>query len=225
MASTDSPRPAVTLAYAQSLDGSIAARPNVSLAISGPQSLAFTHQLRASHGAILVGIGTVLSDNPQLNVRLAPGPHPRPIILDSCLRCPVDARCLETARRPIVATSDQAPQDRQCELESIGVRVLRLPSCIEAEAYIDLPALLERLAAEGIQSLMVEGGARVITSFLRARLVDQLIVTIAPTLIGGVRGVSELLSSGAVFPRLRQATLQSLGDDWLVSGEVDWSAT
>src|SRR5512143_3712545 len=106
MGNTDRPR--ITLAYAQSLDGSIAARSGGPLALSGTESMHYTHQLRAAHDAILVGIGTVLGDDPRLNVRLTGGPSPRPIVLDSSLRSPLTARCLEANRRPIVATIDRA---------------------------------------------------------------------------------------------------------------------
>jgi 3,4-dihydroxy 2-butanone 4-phosphate synthase/GTP cyclohydrolase II len=208
----------VTLTYAQSLDGSIAAKPGAPLALSGSASATFTHQLRANHDAILVGVETILSDDPRLNVRLVAGPDPRPIILDSTLRCPLNARCLNPLRRPIIATTDRASLDRERELEAHGVRVMRVPEC---ETRVDLAALLDRLEAEGIRTLMVEGGARVITSFLRAQLVDRLVVTIAPTLVGGVRAVNQLSASNA-FPRLRNTTLQQLGEDWIVSGEIDW---
>ncbi len=220
MASTDRQRPFVTLTYAQSLDGSIAAQPGTPLALSGSASAAFTHQLRADHDAILVGIETILSDDPQLNVRLVDGPDPRPIILDSTLRCPMNARCLDPLRHPIIATTDRASIDREREFEANGVRVVRLPQC---KSRVDLAALLTQLDVEGIRSLMVEGGARVITSFLQARLVDRLVITIAPMLVGGVRAVNQLLSASNEFPRLCNTTVQQLGPDWLVSSDIDWS--
>ncbi len=222
MANTD--RPAVTLSYAQSLDGSIAARSGRPFALSGPEAQRFTHRLRSSHDAILVGIGTVLADDPQLNVRLVEGSQPRPVILDSALRCPIDARCLDAARRPIVAATDRASPACQHDLESAGVSVIRLASAPDNAAHVDLPALLEWLAREGVQSIMVEGGAQVITSFLRARLVDRLIVTLAPVLIGGMRGVTDLLSTDDHFPRLRHVIVQPFGADWIVCGEPQWSA-
>ena len=86
--------PYVTLTYAQSLDGSIAATPGRPLSISGPVSMTLTHALRAAHDAILVGIGTILADNPQLTVRYLKGKDPQPVIVDSRLRCPLDARVL-----------------------------------------------------------------------------------------------------------------------------------
>lgn len=218
-------RPFVTLTYAQSIDGSIAAQPGKPLALSSPESLAMTHQLRASHDAILVGIGTILADNPQLNVRYAQGPNPRPIILDSRLRCPTHARCLDVARRSIIVTTGHAPIARQRELEALGVFVWRLPATQDDQAHIDLHGLFERLATEGIKSVMVEGGASVITSFLQARLVDRIVITIAPMMVGGVRAVAELVSNDlARLPRLSSAAMKQFGNDWVVSGEVDWSA-
>jgi riboflavin biosynthesis pyrimidine reductase len=87
-----------------------------------------------------------------------------------------------------------------------------------------LAALLNRLLGESIRSVMVEGGAQVITSFLRARLVDRLVITIAPVLVGGLHGVIDLMADDAhKFPRLQHATWQKLGNDWVVSGIPDWS--
>ncbi|MGB8646024.1 MAG: dihydrofolate reductase family protein [Anaerolineae bacterium] len=217
------PRPFVTLTFASSLDGSIAAQPGRPLALSGAESLRFTHQLRAAHDAILAGIGTVLADDPQLNVRLAAGPNPRPVILDSELRCPPRARCLDAARQTILAATHSAPLERERALVAAGGCVWRLPSAGADSSRIDLAPLLERLASEGIRTLMVEGGARVITSFLRARLVDRVILTLAPTFIGGVRGVVDLVSETGAFPRLRNMSIERAGQDLIVSGDLDWS--
>ena len=216
-------RPRVTLTYAQSLDGSIAAQAGRPLALSGTESMQYTHQLRAAHDAILVGIGTVFSDDPHLNVRLASGASPRPIVLDRELRCPIDARCLEASRRPIVAAADRPSSVRRRDLEAQGVTVLTVPTCKENTSQLDLSALLDRLFAESIRSVMVEGGARVITSFLRARLVDRVVITIAPVLVGGLHGVVDLVADEARgFPRLQHATWQKLGSDWVVAGIPDW---
>ena len=217
-------RPRVTLTYAQSLDGSIAARSGLPLSLSGTESLAYTHQLRATHDAILVGIGTVLSDNPRLNVRLVAGTSPRPIVLDSELRCPPTARCLETSRRPIVVCADRAAADRRGALEAQGVTVLSIPSDTADHSHLDLAMLLKQLHAKSIHSVMVEGGARVITSFLLARLVDHMVITLAPVLVGGLHSVVDLLADDVShFPRLSQATWQQLGSDWVVAGVPDWS--
>ncbi|MBI5649707.1 MAG: RibD family protein [Chloroflexi bacterium] len=218
MASID-PRPFVTLTYAQSLDGSIAARPGASLVLSCAESKRFTHQLRAQNDAILVGIGTVLADDPQLNVRLAPGANPRPLILDSDLRCPINARCVDAGRGTIIVARASAPMANQRALENVGAQILRVPATDDG---IDLRAMLEQLARAQIKTLMVEGGARVITNFLRARFVDRIVITLAPVLIGGIRGVNALLADADRFPRLRRAEMRQLGEDWIVSGEIEW---
>lgn len=216
-------RPLVTLTYAQSLDGSIAARPGHPLAISGPASQTFTHALRAVHDAILVGIGTVLADNPALTVRLVPGPHPRPVIMDTRLRLPAYARLLREGRRqPVVATGEQAPPERQAELEDLGALVLRLP--VGPNGGIHLPTLLTRLAELGVTALMVEGGAQVITSFLNSRLVDQVVVTVAPILVGGVRVLDGYLPAAErQFPRLAGVTYYQVGEDLVLWGAPRWS--
>ena len=214
-------RPFVTLSYAQSLDGSIAARPGRPLALSGSQSMALTHGLRAAHDAILVGIGTLLADNPRLNVRLVEGKDPQPIVVDSRLRFPPYANLLRNGRVPWIATSEGADPERQTALEKIGARVLRLPT--GANGWVDLAALLEHLGQLGVNSLMVEGGAQIITSFLATRLVDQVVLTIAPMLVGGLR-VMDYLGQAQMncFPRLRQVSYQRLGEDLVLRGEPHW---
>jgi len=217
-------RPFVTLSYAQSLDGSIAARPGRPMALSGSKSMALTHGLRAAHDAILVGIGTLLADNPRLNVRLVEGKDPQPIVVDSRLRFPAYANLLRNCRAPWIATSEDADRERQTALEHIGARVLRLPT--GANGWVDLAALLERLGEMGVDSLMVEGGAQIITSFLAARLVNQVVLTIAPVLVGGLRVMDYLGQAQAnCFPRLRRVSYQRLGEDLVLRGEPHWEAS
>ena len=213
-------RPLVTLSYAQSLDGSIADRPGRPLALSGSQAMAMTHGLRAAHEAILVGIGTVLADNPRLNVRLVSGQDPQPVVVDSRLRFPPYANLLKNRRSPWIATSEGADPERQQALEAAGARVLRLQG---SNGWVNLAGLLGQLGSLGINSLMVEGGAQIITSFLVSRLVDQVVLTIAPLLVGGLRVVDHLgHSSLRRFPRLKNLSFQQLGDDLVLRGEPDW---
>lgn len=215
-------RPLVTLTYAQSLDGSIAARAGHPLAISGPRSQAFTHALRAAHDTILVGIGTVLADNPALTVRLVPGSNPRPVVLDTRLRLPSYAKLLQDGNRPWVATSETAASERQADLENLGAQVFRFP--VGQGGGIHLPALLAKLAELGVESLMVEGGAQVITSFLSARLVDHLVVTVAPILVGGLRVLDTFLpASLGNFPKLTAVTYHQVGEDLVLWGAPRWT--
>jgi riboflavin-specific deaminase-like protein len=215
-------RPFVTLSYAQSLDGSIADRPGRPLALSGSESMSMTHGLRASHEAILVGIGTVLADNPRLNVRLAAGRSPQPIVVDSRLRCPSYANLLKDGRAPWIATKQGADTERQEALEAAGAKVLRLTG---SNGWVDLAELLQYLGSMGINSLMVEGGAQIITSFLVSRLVDQVVLTIAPLLVGGLRVVDHPgPSSLRRFPRLRHLSYQQMGEDLVLRGQPDWES-
>ncbi len=218
----ESNRPFVTLSYAQSLDGCIAGRPGQQLVLSGHQSLVLTHKLRAAHDAILVGIGTVLADNPQLTVRLVEGQIPQPVIVDSHLRLPLGVNLLGNhPLRPIIVTSEQADVGRQKILEEAGARVLRLPS--DAKGRVGLPLMLERLRELGIKSLMVEGGARIITSFLSERLVNHMILTVAPVFVGGMRGVRRLSRSDTAFyPHLSNLQHQPVGEDMIFWGDPVW---
>ncbi|KAJ7492361.1 dihydrofolate reductase-like domain-containing protein [Mycena latifolia] len=202
-------RPHVTLTFAQSLDGKIAGAGGAQLALSGAESMRMTHWLRTMHDAILVGIGTALNDDPQLNTRHLPPdavPHraPRPVVLDSRLRLPTTCKLLRNhsagaGRRPWVVgvapvTADADWQARSDVLTAAGARVLLLPA---ATAH-DPSALLALLRAEGIQSLMVEGGARVIATFLgAAECIDTLLITTAPLLVGGA-GVGYAVPEGTV---------------------------
>ena len=210
-------RPFVTLSYAQSLDGCIAAKPGQPFALSGAESLKLTHKLRAAHETILVGLGTVLVDNPRLNVRLASGKDPQPVVVDSQLRFPLDANLLQQPPFPWIATTDQADLSRQHTLEMAGVQVLRLP--ITSGGQVNLVALLTRLGEAGVSSLMVEGGARIITSFLAEHLVDYLVLTLAPTLLGGLHAVNDLkLANSTRLPRLHNPQYEQWGEDIIVSG-------
>jgi 3,4-dihydroxy 2-butanone 4-phosphate synthase/GTP cyclohydrolase II len=210
------PRPFVTLAYAQSLDGSIAGYGNRPLVLSSPLSLALTHELRASHHAILVGIGTVLADNPRLNVRFANGQDPQPIVVDSRLRIPRETRLLENGRKAWIAATNAAASTAEAELQSRGATVLRVRAL--ENGWVDLPPLLEMLAARGVRHLLVEGGARILTSFLERKLVDYIVVTISPRFVGGVRTLDPRPQSS--FPSLGSWRSERVGRDLVLAGEL-----
>ena len=214
------PRPAVTLAFAQSLDGCITACQGSSTAISGDQSFLMTHQLRAMHDAILVGINTVLVDDPQLTVRYADGENPIPVVLDSRLRTPPTAKFLhQDKRQAIIVTLQDASKERESKLVEAGARVIRMP---EAEAGgIRLTDLFCWLREQNINTLMVEGGAEVICSVLTDRLVDQLVLTIAPRFFGrnGLRAV-ETLNCAQSVSSLTNVEVEQLGDDLVVRGDL-----
>jgi riboflavin-specific deaminase-like protein len=208
----------VTVHYAQSLDGRLATGSGDSQWIGGPASLELAHRLRAEHAAVLVGVGTVLKDNPRLTVRLAPGDSPRRVIVDSTLRTPLDAHVLSDGAAPtIVATTDRAQPERVAAIERHGARVVRVAA--DARGRVDLAALVDRL---DVESLLIEGGGAIITSALQQRLVRRLVVCIAPMLIGrGTDAVGDL-HVDCLRDALRFATQRfvTLGDDVIFDGTL-----
>lgn len=209
-------RPLVTLSYAQSLDGCIAAQRGQPLAISGPESLRLTHRLRALHGAILVGIGTVLADDPQLTVRLVPGSSPRPVVLDTQLRFPLKARLLNRSDHLPWIFYAGGESDRAAELERRGARVFAV--VCQSRGGLDLRAVLRALAGEGIDRLMVEGGARVITRFLAEGLVDQAVITTAPVWVGGLPAYERTDDGVDGLPTFESAGYTRYGQDMVTWG-------
>lgn len=215
-------RPYVTLSYAQSIDGSLAAARGEPLALSGPEALTMTHRLRAAHGAILVGIGTVLSDDPRLTVRRVSGSDPRPIIIDSDLRFPLDAQMLdEPSPAPWVITTQESSLKREKNLTALGVRVVRVPA--QPNGHVDLKAALQRLDALGLERLMIEGGARIISSVLRHQLADHLVLTIASVMVGGLQAVNGLETENISSPvQLDTPSYRWCGEDLVVRGDFQW---
>lgn len=183
-------RPYVVVKLAQSLDGRIATATGDSCWISSRQERAMSHSMRARCDGIMVGVGTLLNDNPQLNVRLVAGPSPTRVILDSTLRSPMTSHAFDDSAPTVVLTTSRSDPQRRDELADRDVAVHVLPS---GPTGVDVHAALALLSDIGISSLLVEGGQRVITSLLHARVVDRLIVAVAPLLIGsGINGVGEL---------------------------------
>ncbi|KPK62803.1 hypothetical protein AMJ83_09650 [candidate division WOR_3 bacterium SM23_42] len=213
-------RPLVTLSYAQSLDGSITTRRGVPLSLSGRESLRLWHRLRVCHDAILVGIGTVLADDPQLNVRLVTGSDPQPVIIDTSLRFPLKALALNSSKSPWIITTQKGDSKKQKRLESLGAHVIRLKKT--RRGWVDLRSVLEYLAQRGVDSVMVEGGARIITSFLKAQLADRFVITITPFFVGGVHAIEELLPRTKQGRDVRLEKTRILGYEWYGRDLVLW---
>ncbi|MGI8826428.1 MAG: RibD family protein [Chloroflexota bacterium] len=185
-------RPLVTVHYAQTLDGRIATRTGQSQWISCNATLELAHRLRAEHQAVMVGVGTVLADNPRLTVRMVPGSSPLRIVCDSTLRLPLEAHVLtDGAARTILATTPRAPSERCRAVSGLGAEVIIVSQ--DTQGLVDMPELLLRLVKLGISSVLIEGGSRLVTSALRRRLIDRLVVCIAPKIMGaGVEAVGNL---------------------------------
>ena len=219
--------PFVTVTYAQSIDGSIAAERGTPLPLSGHESMRLTHALRVRHDAILVGVGTLMADNPSLTARLVEGPNPQPVILDSSLRTPLSCKLLtaEACRPPILCTrlpsgddDAEAWQRRRCALEAAGATVIECGAT--ASGRVDLDSAMRRLPGLGLRSVMVEGGASVLTSFVSqaaTHLLGAVLVTVAPMFVGGLQAVSQVVSleggGSPAYARLSVQQVELLGGD------------
>lgn len=186
-------RPHVTISYAQTLDGRLATAGGSSQWISGDESLCHAHELRASHDAVMVGAGTVCADDPRLTVRHAPGKDPLRVVVDSALRVPLASAVLRdgAAGRTIFAVTRRAEPGRCEEVRALGATVLELPE--DEAGRVDLRAAMAALREMDVRSVMVEGGAELITALLKSRLVDRMCVCVAPKILGcGIEAVGDL---------------------------------
>lgn len=176
-------RPFVTVKTASTLDGKIASTTGHSRWITGAEAREEVHVLRRQHDAILVGIGTILADDPLLTARQneqAFGRQPVSIVLDSQLRTPLDARVIQSREAETwIVTTDTAPRDKKESLVTKGVKV------IEIDAPIHIENVLATLGERGITSVLVEGGQEVNGSFLQARAIQKIVSHLALKLIGG----------------------------------------
>ncbi len=213
---SDSARPHVTLSSAQSWDGSITTDPGKSVALSSDTGMQMTHQLRSLHDGILVGIGTVLADDPRLTVRKWTGKDPQPIVLDSHLRMPPSSHLCQNGEHCCwVLTTEEAATNRN-DCEAIVVSG-------DEHGHVNLHEAMNVLGERGIRSLMVEGGASVITAFLRAGLADAVVLTVAPVFIGGYNAISGLDEPGmTAFPHIAPLHSQQLGDELIVWGRLHY---
>lgn len=219
-------KPFVTLHFAQSLDGRIGfPRGQRRAILSAPEGLVHAHQARAAHDAVLVGIGTVLCDDPRLTVRDVVGPQPRRLVLDSSLRLPDAARLLEGAEGLWVFGSQGRAQARdQQRLEARGAQVM----CVAPtpDGRVSLQAVMAALAARGIRRLLVEGGAAVLTSFLRERLADAAEIDIAPCFLGApaVPGLADMgIADTQRAIALNDMRVDRLGPNLLLRGTIAYA--
>jgi diaminohydroxyphosphoribosylaminopyrimidine deaminase/5-amino-6-(5-phosphoribosylamino)uracil reductase len=217
-------RPFVTLKVAMSLDGKIAGVNRLSRWITGEEARREAHRLRSEVDAIVVGIGTVLADDPELTVRLDP-PWPREpfrVVVDSAGRTPPGARLIGAGRpeRALIAVTDAAPAGRLAPLEASGARLLRLPS---RDGRVDLAALALELARLEVTSALLEGGGELNAGFLEAGLVDRVAAFLAPLLLGGRDAPTAVEGGGRELKeafRLARVTVRPVGRDFLIEGEI-----
>jgi 2,5-diamino-6-(ribosylamino)-4(3H)-pyrimidinone 5'-phosphate reductase len=234
-------KPSITLTFATSLDSQLSLAPGVQTALSGPESKAMTHYLRSKHDAILVGVGTAIADNPSLNCRIeGVGGYggeglegqPRPIVLDPSGRWDftAESKVMKLAKEgkgkaPWLVTRDaQFDEGKKTTLESVGGRIISLSSTSAAPSTsvssMPWPEILDALRSHGIKSIMVEGGGFVINDLLSPenyKLVDSVIVTIAPTWLG--KGGVQVCPDGRQEDGVRLPVSRLGGVKWVPLGE------
>ena len=212
--------PFVTLKLAQTLDGKIATSQGTSKYISSLKSRRMVHWLRSGVDAVMVGVGTVLQDNPQLTVRHIKGRNPLRIVLDSKGRTPSQAAVLSPDGHSIIMTTSQASPSWRGEMEEKGAEIWEISS--DREGRVDLREALRSAGGRGVTSILMEGGRRVFTSALRLDIADKILVFLAPRVMGegmggfGDLGVGELSS----LYRLYDMRAQGMGDDLLITAYV-----
>jgi len=223
-------RPLVTLHFAQSLDGRIGLGPGAERAIlSSEEGVVSAHRARSEHDAVLVGIETVLHDDPKLTARGTERAQPLRVVLDSELRLPKAARLLAAAEGAgkvlIFGCAERASAARRRQLEAVGAEVWLTSA--DRHGRVALPEALEALAARGVRRLLVEGGAKVLTSFLQAGLADRAQIEIAPLWLGApaTPGLGELgVGHLAQALRLEGVEVSRLGQNVLVRGNIVYPA-
>ncbi|KAL9538643.1 hypothetical protein MBANPS3_010779 [Mucor bainieri] len=212
-------RPFITLTFAQSLDGKIA-KQRQQVLISGKESMAMTHRLRTLHDGIMVGIGTALVDNPQLNARYLSADtaikQPQPIVLDPFMVLPCNCKLIDNyqhgkGKQPWLLVSERALEedpDRKAVMDKTGVKIIPIKEL--ESGRLPLNDVFRALKAHGIHTLMIEGGSRIIQSCLKDTW-DQLIITTAPMFIGSA-GVPAIQDSNGM-PKLNNIKYQTMGRD------------
>lgn len=216
-------RPYVVLKYAMTLDGKIATCTGASKWITGEEARAHVQTQRHRFRAIMVGVGTVLADDPLLTCRMEGGRNPVRIICDSNLRTPLTSQIAETAHEvPTILATVCRDKERYAEYEKMGFRIL----CVkEKDGHPDLYDLMEQLGKEQIDSILLEGGGTLNWSALEAGIVNHVQAYIAPKIFGGKMAKSPVEGSGFFTPpeavSLKNTNIMQLGEDYLLEGEVD----
>lgn len=214
--------PFVAVKWAMTLDGKIATITGESYWISNKQSRNLAQQLRCQYDAVLVGLNTVLKDNPRLTVRLkGVKRQPVKIILDSQARLPLSAKVLQPTRRSqtIVAVTKQAPLAKREALQRKGAKVILVKS---KKSRVSLVDLIKKLGQQGIRSVLIEGGSEVLASAFQAKLVDKIYIFIAPKIIGGQTAKTPVAGQGV--SRIKQALNWYLAEIKTINGDLFISA-
>jgi len=218
----------VVVNAAMSVDGKLASHRREQLAISGPEDFDRVDRIRAAADGVMVGVGTVLADDPHLTLdvtdrrvqrqRHGRSGNPARVVADSTARTPLDARILDDEATTYLLVSEQAPEERRTELTDAGAELI-----VAGDDRVDLAAGVDRLADEGIERLLIEGGGELIFSAVDAGLVDELSVFVGSMLIGGRDAPTLADGDGFTeeFPALTLDDIERLDDGVVLKYTVE----
>ncbi len=220
-------RPFVTMKYAMTMDGKIAAYTGKSKWITGEEAREHVHRQRHGTMAIMVGVGTVIKDDPLLTCRIPGGKNPIRIICDTNLRTPLTAQVVATAKEvPTILATCCTDRERQSLYESAGCRILTVGRETSMDGKLDLVQLMERLGEEQIDSVLLEGGGTLNWAALKSGIVQKVQAYLAPKLLGGREAKTPVEGEGVWSPQmgflLKNSVVTQLGQDFLIESEVDW---
>lgn len=214
---TKTKRPFVTIKVAMSIDGKIATSTGSSKFITSKEARTYVHQLRSEMDAVMVGLNTVLRDDPELTPRLVNGKDPMKIVVDSNLKIPKNSHLMKEPGKLIIATTSKAPKNYVKKLQQKGVNVLVTNS---KKGMVDLQDLVKQLGRHEITSVMIEGGAQLNSSAIKEGVVDKILIFTAPKIIGnglgaignlGIKKINNAIS-------LKNPTTKKIGKDLLIEG-------
>lgn len=216
-------RPYVTMKYAMTIDGKIAAYTGASKWVTGEEARHHVHEQRKKNTAIMVGIGTVLADDPMLNCRIEGGRDPVRIICDTHLKMPVTSKIVKTAKDiPTIIACCTADEELQRPYREAGCKILLTEKKMN---HIDLEQLMEQLGKEKIDSILLEGGGTLNWAALNAGIVQKIQAYIAPKIFGGTTAKTPVEGIGIEVPDqaflIKNRTIRLLGEDLLVEGDVE----
>lgn len=214
-------KPYIAMKYAMTMDGKIATFTGDSKWVTGEESRRHVHQLRKRYSSIMVGIGTILVDDPMLNCRIEEGVDPVRVICDSNLRIPMESRIVKTAENiPTIVAYAVGDEKKQEKLKTAGVELI----CVDAGGRVDFPALVKELGQRGIDSILIEGGGTFHGTVLKSGLVDRIYCYIAPKLIGGKEAKSPVEGSGFSIMdealAIHDTEIMKLGKDICITGKI-----